>query len=211
MRFDEWRYLYPPRPDTKGAIPPMALDKREGEGWISQAKLNGTCNIMAVAPDRTIKAMGRHEDVHKMWSPSAHTSAAFKDLPGKGWYVFVAELMHSKVTDGPRDTNYINDILVADGEYLVGTRFVDRQLIISDLFGLEARPATLTHYEIDDHTWVARNYTEGFRGFYDQMTKPEQEGIVLKRATAKLAMCSKEASNTTWLLKCRQRGKNFSF
>ena len=210
MRFDEWRYLFPPRPDSKSAIPHTSLSSLEGQGWIAQAKMNGTCNVLAVSPDRkTIKAMSRHADTHKLWQPSAHTLEAFADLPGTGWYVFVAELMHSKVTGGPRDTNYINDILVADGEYLVGTRFVDRRLILSDVFGDPDGP--LTHHVIDDRTWVARSIESNFLDFYNEMTKDELEGIVLKKATGKLALCAKEGSNVSWLLKCRKRHKNFSF
>lgn len=135
MRFDEWRYLYPPRPDSKSAIPASSLTNLEGDGWIMQAKMNGTCNVLAVSPDRkSIRAMSRHADAHKLWGPSEHTLEAFANLPGNGWYVFVAELLHSKVAGGVRDTNYINDVLVADGEYLVGTRFVDRRLLLALAF-----------------------------------------------------------------------------
>jgi hypothetical protein len=210
MRFDEWRYLYPPRPDENRAIPPSMLSSLEGDGWIAQAKMNGTCNVLAVSPDRkTIKAMSRHADAHKLWSPSEQTLKAFANLPGNGWYVFVAELLHSKVTGGTKDTNYINDILVADGEYLVGSRFVDRRLMLTDIFGDPDGP--ITHHVVDERTWVARSVNSGFAEFYSKMDNAELEGVVLKKATGKLALCAKEKSNVMWLLKCRKRGKNFSF
>lgn len=214
MRFDSWRYLYPPRPVSSGAVAPNFLGHYEREGWIAQAKLNGTCNVMAVAPDRkTIKAMSRHADSHKMWMPSARTAAPFADLPGGGWYVFVAELMHSKVSGGPRDTNYINDILVADGEYLVGTTFAERHQILFDLFGASPdADGPQSHIVIDDRTWLARPHTSGFSGLFTSLTQTEMnEGIVLKNPRGKLALCSKEASNTNWLAKCRRGGKNYSY
>ncbi len=215
MRFDSWRYLYPPRPVSAGAVAPNFLGHYEREGWVVQAKLNGTCNVMAVAPDRkTIKAMSRHADAHKLWAPSKHTVAPFAKLPGDGWYVFVAELMHSKVTGGPRDINYINDILVADGEYLVGTTFAERQELLLKLFGItDKTKGEISHYVIDAHTWLARPHSSGFAGLFKTLTDADimYEGIVLKNPRGKLAMCGKEAANTKWLAKCRRGGKNYSY
>jgi len=213
MRFENWRYLSPPRPDSKGAIASEFLQHFEQEGWIAQAKLNGTGNVMGIAPDRrTIKALSRHNDPHKLWSPSTHTAKPFQELSGNGWYVFVCELMHSKVSGGPRDINYVNDILVADGDYLVGSTFAARQTMLYELFHIKpAKNDELSHYVIDEHTWLARNHTTNFLVLYEALQKPYHEGLVLKKPLAKLALCSKEGSNTSWQVKCRRGGKNFSF
>jgi hypothetical protein len=213
MRFDEWRYLWPPRPGSENAIAKSLLPHFEEQGWIAQTKMNGTCNVMGVAPDRkTIRAMSRHNDEHKLWSPSVHTTAPFKKLPGVGWYVFVAELMHSKVTGGPRDTNYIHDILVADGEYLVGVTFAERQALLHKVLGITpATKKTKTHYILDDHTWVAVNHTTGFPALFETLVKTvEHEGVVVKNPNAKLGMCSREKSNSAWQVKCRRGGKNYT-
>jgi len=212
MRFDDWHYLWPPRPGSENVISKALLGHYEEQGWIAQTKMNGTCNVMAVAPDRkTIKAMSRHNDEHKLWAPSAHTAAPFKNLPGTGWYVFLAELMHSKVSDGPRDTNYIHDILVADGEYLVGTTFAERQALLHKLLVKPTSKKTYTHFVIDDHTWVARNYTQGFEDLFETLIEtPAYEGVVLKNPNGKLGMCSREKSNSAWQVKCRRGGKNYT-
>ncbi|CAM6055322.1 unnamed protein product [Sphagnum tenellum] len=84
--------------------------------------MNGTASVLAISPDRQIVAMNRHREEHKLWTPTAANIADFAKLPGKGWYVFVAELMHSKVP-GIKNVNYVHDILVADGKHLTGETF----------------------------------------------------------------------------------------
>jgi hypothetical protein len=142
MRYDSFAYLWPPRPDQP--IPQTLLPYYENSlGYVAQAKKNGTCNIIAVKPslwradnnaDDWMVCMSRHKEDHKLWTPTAASSAIFKGLPGEGWYVFVAELLHSKLKEGPKDTNFINDILVADGDYLIGKTFGERQYMLYDLF-----------------------------------------------------------------------------
>lgn len=208
-RYEEFSYLWPPRPDNK--ISKTLLAYYESQGWVAQAKLNGTCNVMAVAPDRkTIKAMSRHNDDHKLWAPSAHTASPFKNLPGDGWYVFVAELMHSKI-QGMRDINYIHDVLVADGEYLVGKTWAERQAILQSLFTVSVKGSTIDHYVIDDHTWLVRNHAKGFSALFEKLGDEMHEGLVLKNPNAKLDRCSREKSNSGWQVKCRKPHKNYGF
>lgn len=218
MRFTDWQYLWPPRPER--AIPKSLLSFYERQGWVAQVKLNGTCNVISISPQNKITAKSRHKDVangdHRLWSPSAKTEAAFKSLPrpNKGWYVFVAELMHSKVKEGAKDTNYIHDILVADGEYLIGKTFEERQAILRSLFPeIDESKSTVAYHVIDENTWLARNH-EGreLASLYDSViTDPSYEGLVIKNPKSKLAMCSRQKSNTDWQVKCRRPHKNYSF
>jgi hypothetical protein len=213
MRFENFEYLWPPRPDSKRAVPPtgvMGLRFYENRGWVGQYKKNGTCNVIAVSPTKKIVAMNRHKEDHKLWSPTPASSAAFKKLPGKGWYVFVAELLHSKVTGGPRDTNYIFDVLVADGVYLVGKTFMERQAILAEIFP-KAKSETYSHRVIDNNTWVAKLLTGDFEATFEGLTAPEDEGLVLKNPKGKLELCSRQSANTLWQVKCRKAHKNFSF
>jgi hypothetical protein len=211
MKYHTFSYLYPPRPDN--AIPPNMLGFYEQRGYVCQLKKNGTGNVMAISPDRQIIAMNRHHDVHKLWTPDEITRRAFLDLPGDGWYYLVAELLHSKVI-GMRHINYINDILVADGEYLIGTTFAQRQNLLAALF-----PNAVTHIDggykvIDANTWLAVNHKSGFAALFDALGRkkqPEDEGLVLKNPNAKLAYCTTAKSNSSWQVKCRISTKNYSF
>jgi|ERR1035437_5732028 hypothetical protein len=203
MKYEKYSYLYPPRPEN--AVPGDMLNLYEERNWHAQAKKNGTCNVMAISPEREITAMTRHRTPHKAWSANADTKKAFQNLPGNGWYVFVCELMHSKV-HGIRNINYINDILVADGEYLVGSTFASRQSLFHGLF--KSVGETDTHWIIDASTWVAKGRTSGFQEWFNSMSPEasgnhENEGLVLKDPKARLAFCSKEKANVSWLVKSR--------
>lgn len=218
MRFEDWQYLWPPRPDN--AIPKSLLSFYGKKNWVAQVKLNGTCNVISVSPKGEIIAKSRHKDIedgnHRMWTPSANTRAAFKNLPrpNKGWYVFVAELMHSKVTGGAKDTNYIHDILVADGEYLVGKTFEERQAILRSLFpNIDESKSTVAYHVIDGNTWLARNHVGvDFADLYTSVIPdPSYEGLVIKNPAAKLAICSRQKSNNSWQVKCRRPHKNYGF
>lgn len=197
--------LYPPRADN--AIPPERLSFYEKQGdWWLQLKKNGTNSLIYVSPDKKVTTANRHLQNHKQWELSPATEAIFKTLPGNGWYVINAELLHSKVP-GIRDIHYIHDVLVDDGEYLLGTTYAQRYARLQMLFLKEGAVKKDGYYAVDDHTWLARNFTEGFRNIFDSLTKPEDEGIVLKNRLGKLAV----RNNNGWTVKSRKPHKNFAF
>lgn len=214
-KYTSYNFLYPPRPETKNKIYPMQILQWEARGFWAQYKKNGTNNLMAISPDRQITAMQRRNIPHINWSASEHTRLPFLDLKG-GWYVFSCELLHSKVADGAkkglRDINYIHDILVADSAHLTGTTFAQRQEMLAELFDAKHLPiaASGSHYVIDGHTWLARNHTKGFAKMFSGLSSPEDEGLVLKSPTAKLASCAKEGANAAWMVKVRVPHANFA-
>lgn len=211
MRYENYSYLYPPRPDQ--AVMPSMLGVLERQGFVAQVKKNGTCNVLAVRPSTgEIKAMNRHAEPHKLWTPDREKLGQFLALPGQGWYVFVAELLHSKVkSDSLKHVNYVHDVLVSDGEYLVGYTQAQRSAILRALFGVESREQTYSHYVIDRHTWVARDHVMGFRSLYDSLSSEEDEGVVLKQPKQVIGLCVKAASNNIGMLKARKKHKNYSF
>ena len=218
MRYDEYRYLWPPRPGGKQAITASRISAREKTGAWAQVKKQGTSNILHISPDRHVKAMNRHQADHKLWQPIPQTHQTFANLPGKGWYVICAELMHSKVADPKlKNINYIHDILVADGEYLVGTTFAQRQDMLLSLFPNTVEPLGGVGYKvIDPYTWLAINFMPNpnrpgtFERLFLGLTKPEDEGLVLKTPNAKLNFCHSETANDSWQWKVRRPTKNFA-
>jgi hypothetical protein len=211
--YTSYQFLYPPRPEK--AIFSIQLPYYEQRNFIVQYKKNGTNNGMAISPRCEITAMQRRNEPHALWAPSEHTKEAFRDLPG-GWYYFVAELLHSKVSGGAakglRDINYINDILVADDKHLVGTTFAERQALLAKLFNAAKLPISSTgsHYIIDSHTWLARNHTKSFAQMFAGLREAEDEGLVLKMPSAKLAPCTKPTANASWMVKIRMPHKNYA-
>lgn len=209
MRYDSFSVLYPPRP-TK-AVARSLIDHWSRRGWVAQVKKNGTCSVIAVAPDRTtLVCRTRHGDQHKAWRPSLGTAAAFRDLPGTGWWVFAGELLHSKVP-GLRDVHYLFDVLVADGRQLVGEDFRTRQQLMAALFAEKVVGETQSHVVIDDHTWVALNHEGDLGSLFDTLSKPEDEGIVIKNPNAFLEPCFRPSANEGWQIKCRRPHANYSF
>jgi hypothetical protein len=208
MRYDEFAYLWPPRPEI--AVDPTLLHTFQRQGYIAQAKLNGTCSVIAVAPDKSIIAMNRHNEVHKAWTPTPEVMRAFTDLPGTGWYVFVAELLHNKVA-GLREVNYVNDILVNDGEYLVGATQEERQDILHDRLMTDDATETMTHFVVNPNLWLPVEYDEGFATLFANLKGEEQEGLVLKNPKQKLSLCTRQKSNTVGQIKCRRTRKAYSF
>jgi hypothetical protein len=206
VRYSHYSYLWPPRPEL--AVPPTMLGFYQKRRWTAQYKKNGTCSVIFVTPEKRVVAKTRHNDDHKAWAPSPATTTAFSSLPGPGWYVLVAELLHSKGV-GVRNVNYVHDVLVADGKYLVGTTYRERHDLLTRLF--VSREVAHSHYVVDDHTWVARNFDVGFSKMFEEISLKEDEGLVLKNGTAKLAVCSRPTANSSWSVKCRRPTKNYSF
>lgn len=215
------QFLYPPRPDK--AIPPGMMHLYEQRGWLAQVKKNGTNNIIAVPPDRSaLLTWNRHNEPHKLWTPTAASSAAFLALPGDKWWVFVAELMHSKVADGERDTNYLHDVLVADGEYLVGTAYADRKNRLLSSFKLDGETPDAYRLKGNNNTFILKSFYGGQDGlsFKDRFKALQaeagegavaDEGLVLKDPGARLRYAVSEKANVHGQVKARLTHKNFSF
>jgi hypothetical protein len=234
LPYPEYSYKFPPRPENR--IEPVALDYAESQGYWAQVKMHGTCNGVDVSPPgyggktgKSLICMPRHgkDHPHKLWAPTDESSRIFKQIPGDGWTATVCELMHSK-TPNIKDTNYIFDLLVDNGRYLVGTTFPERQEMLKRIFFPLANKVngkvfeTLSHYVIDGYTgdnppikhkgetWLAKVYTKGFRELFAKLG-PEHEGLVLKNPNAKLEICSRPNSNSGWQIKCRKGTKSYDF
>jgi len=215
MKYDSFRYYYPPRADGK-PMPAALLPGWEERGYWASIKKNGTCNLIDITPDREIICKTRHPAIekgdHRAWKPDNRTVRPFLNLPGTGWYKFLGELMNGKVK-GIRHINYIHDILVCDGEPLVGMTFAERQKILAELFPNTTAPDPkdaelygIGYTMIDEHTWLAKNYlpSTNYFNLFRSLTAPADEGLVLKKPTATLAICAREDSNTSWQTKVRR-------
>jgi hypothetical protein len=206
----KYEQLIPPR--AKTAIPPSALVAYEGKGWVVQSKKNGTNNVIVIDPDKNVSAHNRHGEPHKLWNLTEENSAVYRKFPGTGHWVLNAELIHSKVP-GMRDINYVHDVLVADGKELWGTTYRDRLVILKRAFAEAASQDTWinedTHLVVDKHTWLAVDYPAEFRDLFEKFSKPDDEGLVLKRLDGRLGL--RDSSGCSWMVKCRRPNKNLSF
>ncbi len=211
MKYTKYTYLYPPRPEK--AIPPGLLSAYEDKGWVGQYKKNGTCNVTFVSPTKEITVMTRHNAKHKAWAPTEASNKFFKELPGNDWYVFVSELLHSK-TPTIKDTHYIFDILVHNGEHLSGMTFIDRMDILASFITVDDNgqtESTDSYWIVNPNVWIAKTLQLGFESAFKGITSPEDEGLVLKDPYAKLKLPFKKNSNVGWMIKCRKAHSNYGF
>lgn len=203
----EGGFLLPPRPEK--AVPVGMLRMYERRGWVAQAKKNGTCSVVTIEDGR-VSSLTRHGTAHKAWGWSKRTRALFRDRFPTGTHVLVCELLHSKVSDGPRHTHYINDIIVHDGQHLVGSKFKQRMKLLKRLLLTDDAVKRPGYWRLEKGLWLARCYDPektDFRKLYRKLDKPEDEGLVLKNPEARLTM----KQNGRWQVKCRRRHKNYGF
>lgn len=206
MRYDEFSYLFPPRPETKIAQPQLSF--YENEGWWAQKKKNGTCTVI-FARGNEIIFKTRHPELddgeHKLWKPEGDHNAFFA---GRAKFsVFVAELLHSKVKGGPRSELYIFDQLVHEGQQLVGSTFAERQELLHDQFSGTDEGDQV---RIAPRITLAKCFNEGFGEMFANL-KPEDEGLVMKDPLATMKPCFKRDSNSAWQVKCRIGHRNYTF
>lgn len=203
MKYDAYRYLWPPRPETK--IPPALIGFYEKRGWWGQVKKNGTCTVIFSHGDDVVFKT-RHDDDHKAWAPQPEHAIFFKGR--EQWNVYVAELLHSK-TANVKNHLYLFDILVSDGEDLSGTSFADRQAILLGRYPGNGG-AGLGATRVTKQVSRATCYTRDFERVWSELAA-EDEGIVFKDPASKLAPCVTQTANAMWQVKCRRPHSNYSF
>lgn len=205
MRYDAFKYLYPPRPET--AVPPSALDEVERRGWWAQPKFNGTNCLLFFTPidDRKRRGViqrGRHGDsAIKSWSPGENWQRFAQRLP-EGWCVLQGELLHTKGTG--RDTVWLHDALVFDSHYLVGAAYAARYALLNSVCG--------SVEQVEQGIMLAPILDHGFRSHWERLRgQLGIEGLVAKDPEARLQLCCRASANASWQVKCRYPTANLSF
>lgn len=199
MKYTEYSFLFPPRPEKM--ILSSMLGIFEQKKYVAQIKKNGTGSIIAISPDKEIFLKTRHGSDHKMWIPPEGMFDPFYSLPNR-WYYFCFELLHSK-TKHIKNTMYLHDILVSNNNYLLGITYEARHNLLQRLFR-KVQDVTSQYMMITDNIWIANNYNLGFENLFHSLHASEDEGLVLKNPAAELSLCTKEDSNSHWMIKCRK-------
>ena len=209
MEYTEFAYIAPPRAEAK--IPLAMLSIYEEGGWFAQVKKNGTNSVIFVGPNRIPFAYNRHGERQKAWSFDKDSAHFFEKLPGRNWYVFNAELLHSKVSGGPKNTNYLHDCLVYDGTYLLGRTYFERYNLLFKAFDdYITEDGGLSHFILNKQTLLAKSMKKGFKAiFKEQLIENEDEGLVLKDPQGLLG--TRDGQNARWMAKIRKPNKNLGF
>ena len=218
MKYEKYSYLYPPRPiqTTKNT----ELGKYDNGEFLAQPKYNGTC-CMVFMNENELIVMNRHKGV----ITSDYSKVDLKGLHrGKGWLVLCGEFLNKnkKGEDGtPFNLKFIIwDILVYNSNYIIGSTFLERMILLEQLYPSvkiavgEKSMESFKHLCFTKHNNVykAPYYTEGFELLYDMIVGVDlYEGLVLKRKNAKLSLGLTERNNNDWQIKCRKPTKLYDF
>ncbi len=211
MKYSNYRYLFPPRP--KNPIPNTELSFWDNGSLIAQAKLNGSNSSIYTNGEKVI-VMNRHgARLSRVEVDNSEILSLYKG--NGGWTVLNCEYLNKNKQDENRKAfNHkfvIFDILVNDGDYLVGKTFEERITLLDTMFGQNECEKNYL-YGISENVYRVKSYQNQFNMLYDTLTPIDLiEGLVLKRKTARLEMGTSELNNVKSQIKCRKETKNYKY
>jgi len=206
--YKNFRYMYPPRPEY--IISKDQLYKYEGT-HVGQPKLNGSCCEIFIKGDE-FKQYGRHKNENLSNFKLKLPDIKILNCNNDNWNVIVGEYMNKNKNgiDGKHWNHkfVIFDILVHNGQYLLGTTIDERIELLDKLFGIENENDYL--YKITDNIFRVKTFYDNYLEFWNKITEVDMlEGFVLKKKVAKLDRGLSEKNNMLWQNKCRKPTKNY--
>ena len=215
--YNDFEYIYPPRPET--AISPDRLNIID-TGWIAQPKYNGSCSVLFINGRKGYKIYNRSGEELTLQKPISYTELNDSDK----YMVLCGEYLNkSKCGEDGKLFNHkfvIWDILVRKGEYLVGSTFEDRLIVLYKLFGSSRGFVSDDGITMFNHlhttpvkdVFMAPTYQNNFKKLFDEIVQIDlYEGLVFKRKLGKLELGRREKNNSGWQVKTRKGTKNYSF
>ena len=210
MKYDKYRYLYPPRP--KNAISPEDLTFWDNDSLLAQPKLNGS-NSTIYTDGKKVIIMNRHGQ--RLTNVRVDDSEILSLYRGNGWMILNCEYLNKNKGDEtgqPFNHKFvIFDILCYDGDYLVGKTFEERVQILDGLYGQKDCEKDYL-FGISENVYRVKSYLTGFNELYNKLTPIDMiEGLVMKRRNARLEVGSSENNNTKSQIKCRKGTLNYKY
>jgi hypothetical protein len=211
MRYDKYRYIFPPRP--RNAISPDDLNFWDNGTLLCQCKLNGS-NATIYTDGKKIIVMNRHGQ--RLTNVRVDESEILNLYRGTGgWMILNCEYLNkSKMDETKQPFNHkfvIFDILCYDGDYLVGKTFEERINLLDALYGqIECEKEYL--FGVSENVYRVKSYLTEFNELYNKLTPIDMiEGLVMKRKNARLEVGSSEMNNVKSQIKCRKPTLNYKY
>ena len=211
MKYPKYRYIFPPRP--KNVVPQSELFSWDNGSMISQPKLNGS-NATIYTNGVDVFTMNRHGDrLTRVEIKSEEILSLYKGTGG--WSAFNGEYMNkSKYDENKKVFNHkfvIFDILINDGDYLIGKTVEQRIRLLDEMFGQNDSEKEYL-YSVSDNIYRVKSYENEFNMLFDNFIKVDMlDGLVLKRKNARLETSGSELNNTKMAIKCRKPTLNYKF
>ena len=211
MKYLNYRYIYPPRPHNP--ITPDELNSYDDGSMVSQIKSNGS-NTTIYSNGSSYFIMNRHG---QRLTNFRLTNDEIKSIyRGNGnWISINCEYLNkNKLDETGSPFNHkliIFDILVYDGEYLVGKTFEERIQLLDTLYGqVDSDKEYL--FKVAENVYRVKSYNSGFKMLFDRYTPVDLvEGLVLKRKNSKLEISSGPENNWRSQIKCRKATRNYKY
>jgi len=208
--YTKFRYIFPPRPEQ--TIPFEAIDKYDNGTYIGQPKLNGDCAELYLDGEKARNFNRHKKEGIKLFK--LKNSEVLKLHRGDGWMVLAGEYMNKnkKGSDGKDWNNkfVIWDILVYNGEHLIGTTYEERVKLLDKLYGVNEYNDYL--YEVSENVFRVKTFYKNFSKIWKQVVKVDMlEGWVFKRKSGKLTDGRTSKNNHLTQLKSRKSTKNYRF
>ncbi len=210
-KYSNYRYIYPPRP--KNMISEDDLDFWDNGTLVAQPKLNGS-NCLIFTNGVKYIAMNRHNQRLTNFDLTLDEIKSIYRGSGE-WMVINGEWMNKSKRDENGEVFnrklVIFDILVYDGEYLVGKTFKQRIELLDELYG-QTNSEKEFLYGITENIYRVKSYFDDFKSIYNQLIVIDMfEGLVMKRRNAKLELGTTENNNSKSQIKCRKSTKLYKY
>jgi len=209
-KYDKFKYMYPPRPEYP--LNPIYLYKHE-KTYLGQPKLNGSCCSIFIK-GKDFKNFGRHENENLSNFKLKINDLEVLNCGNDNWNVIVGEYMNKNkkgVNGKPWNHKFvIFDILVYNGEYLLGSTFEERIALLDKIFGTVDENDYL--YKINENVYRVKTFYENFTKIWSDITSVDMlEGWVLKKLNTPLEKGLSEKNNYLHMLKSRKPTKLYKF
>lgn len=205
------KYIYPPRPATKA--PESSIETLSGLGFVAQPKLNGSCSEL-YTDGKLLDFTTRHKKPFS--NKLLINDDEFLSLHrGNGWIVLAGEYMNKsqRGTDGKvfNGKFVIWDMLVYNGEHLLGSTVEERLDLLSDIYPVTSHDGWIG--QISENTFRALTIQpDHFSSAWKELIGTQMyEGMVFKKKTGKLGLGFNANNNTGWQVKVRKPTKNYSY
>lgn len=211
MKYLNYRYLFPPRPAN--AIPNSELNYYDNGSMVAQVKTDGS-NCVIFTNGESIHVMNRHgARLTRFEIKDKEILSLYKGTGG--WTALNFEYLNKNKRDETgKSFNHkliLFDILVNDGDYLIGKTFEQRIKLLDEMFGQNECEKDYL-FGISENVYRVKSYENNFNGLFDKLTPIDLiEGLVLKRKNARLEMGNTELNNTKSQIKARKPTLNYKF
>jgi hypothetical protein len=210
MKYDKYRYIYPPRP--KNVISTSAIADYDNDRYLAQPKLNGSCALL-FTDGKELVFGNRHKGTFASMKLNINE---LKNLHrGKGWMILVGEYMNKSKKDSLNKVwnqkFVVVDIICYNGIHLVGKNFGERYNILKDLYKTtQTQDGFLS--KISDNIYIANAFEKDFVSQYETLVETDMyEGLVIKSKTIGLQPGFSELNNTGSMIKVRKPTKNYRY